>query len=116
MSDAPVLSGINRVPDPAAAGDFENKHTPNLSLSREGGKLLVHVSMGHGVAHPNQPDHFIEWIELLANDAPIARFDFAAVAVDPIVTCVLDVEAATKLSAIASCNLHGLWAFDAVAP
>ena len=70
MSDAPLLGGINRVADPASAGDFENKHTPNLEVSREGDRLKVHVWMGHGVSHPNQPDHFIEWIELFVDDAP----------------------------------------------
>ncbi len=116
MSDAPILAGINRVADPASAGDFENKHTPNIACTRDGDKLNVSVTMGHGVPHPNQPDHFIEWIDLLVNDAPVARFTFGAVVVDPTVNCVLNVEPGVKLTAIESCNLHGLWAYDVTAP
>ncbi len=103
-------------PTPASAGDFENKHTPNIACAREGDKLRVDVTMGHGVGHPNQPDHFIEWIELFVDDAPVGRFSFAAVAVDPAVTCVVNVDAGSKISALASCNLHGLWAYEVVAP
>lgn len=116
MSDAPLLGGINRVADPASAGDFENKHTPNLEVSREGDRLKVHAWMGHGVSHPNQPDHFIEWIELFVDDAPVERFTFGAVVADPDVTCLMNADAGSKITAMASCNLHGLWAWDAVAP
>jgi superoxide reductase len=116
MSDAPTLAGINRVSDIASAGDFENKHTPNIACTRDGEKLKVHVTMGHGVGHPNQPDHWIEWIELFVNDAPVARFSFAAVVAAPDVHCVLNVEPGVKLTALESCNLHGLWAFDVTAP
>lgn len=116
MSDAPILAGINRVADIASAGDFENKHTPNIECTRDGDKLNVRVTMGHGVPHPNQPDHFIEWIDLLVNDAPVERFTFGAVVADPAVTATLNVEPGVKLTAIESCNLHGLWAWDVTAP
>lgn len=116
MSDAPILAGINRVADIATAGDFENKHTPNISCSRDGDKLSVAVTMGHGVGHPNQPDHFIEWIELQVNDAPVARFFFGAVVADPAVNVTLNVDPGVKLTALESCNLHGLWAYDITAP
>jgi len=116
MSDAPILSGINKVADVASAGDFEKKHTPYIECVREAERVLVTVTVGHAVPHPNQPDHFIEWIEVHAAGVPVARFDLAAVAVDPKVTCVLNVDAGTALSAMESCNLHGVWVADAVAP
>lgn len=116
MSDAPILQGIHRVADIASVGDFENKHTPNIECTREGDKVRVHVTMGHGVSHPNQADHFIEWIDLFVNDAPVERFAFGAVVADPDVTCVLNVDAGAKITALESCNLHGLWAWDVTAP
>jgi superoxide reductase len=116
MSDAPILAGINIVSDIEAAGDFEKKHTPFIECSREGDKVHVSVSVGHWVSHPNQPDHFIEWIEILAAGVPIARFDAAAVAVDPTISCVLHVDAGTELWAQESCNLHGVWRSSVVAP
>ena len=116
MSDAPILAGVHKVIDLDSAGDFEKKHTPNISCTRKGDRVVVSVTVGHAVAHPNQPDHFIEWIEVHAAGAPVARFDFAAVAVEPDVTCVLNVETGTALAAMESCNLHGVWIAEALAP
>jgi superoxide reductase len=116
MSDAPILAGVNKIADLDAAGDFEKKHTPYIECTRDGEKLHVTVKVGHWVGHPNQADHFIEWIEVHAAGAPVARFDLAAVAVDPVVTCVLNVEPGTPLAAMESCNLHGVWVAEAVAP
>lgn len=110
MSDAPVLAPLNHVTDLDAAGDFEKKHTPYIEIERMGDLAKVSVKVGHYVSHPNQPDHFIEWIELYAGDAPIARFDLAAVAVDPDVSCVVRLDPGTVVKAVESCNLHGLWA------
>jgi len=116
MSDAPILAGVNKVADLDAAGDFERKHTPHIECERIGDKVVVEVTVGHDVSHPNQPDHFIEWIEIQASGAPLARFDLAAVAVDPKVTCVINVDSGTALTAMESCNLHGVWVADAIAP
>jgi superoxide reductase len=116
MTDAPILAGINKVVDLEAAGDFEKKHTPFIDCVRNGDRLEVTVKVGHWVSHPNQPDHYIEWIEVHADGAPIARFDLSAVAVDPVVTCALNVAPGTSIAAMESCNLHGLWVAETVAP
>jgi len=116
MSDAPILAGINKIADIDAAGDFEKKHTPYIECARDGEKVKVTVKVGHWVSHPNQPDHFIDWIEIHAAGAPIARFDLSAVAVDPIVSCVVNVAPGTVLAAMESCNLHGLWVAETIAP
>ena len=110
MSDAPILAPVNHIVDLDTADDFQKKHTPYLAVEPLDGKYLVTVTVGHYVSHPNLPDHFIEWIMLYADDAPIARFDLSAVAVDPRVTVVVAVDPGTTLKAIESCNLHGLWA------
>lgn len=112
MSDAPVLSGLHRMEDFDTADDFTKKHTPYIGATRDGDTVTVNVAVGHYVSHPNTPDHFIEYIELLVGGAPIARFDFAAVAADPKVTAALRLDPGTKLTAIAGCNLHGVWAAE----
>ncbi len=116
MSEAPILAGINRVTDVEDAGDFERKHTPYLSCERDGEQVRVTVKVGHWVAHPNLPDHFIEWIAVHAAGVPVARFDLSAVAVAPEICCVLTVGAGTTIAAMESCNLHGVWMTEAVAP
>lgn len=112
MSDAPVLGGLHRMEDFDSADDFTKKHTPFIDAERDGDTVTVSVAVGHYVPHPNTPDHFFEYIELLASHVPIARFDLSAVAVDPKVSAVLHLDPDTTLTAIASCNLHGVWAAE----
>jgi superoxide reductase len=109
MSDAPILGGINKPADPSATSDFEKKHSPYIQAATHGDKTLVSVTVGHEVAHPNQPDHHISWIELLVGEAPIARFDLAPVVADPHVSVILDLPSGTTVRAIEHCTLHGLW-------
>ena len=112
MSDAPVLGGIHRMEDLDTADDFTKKHTPYIHAIREGDRVTVTVAVGHYVSHPNMPDHFIEWVELHANGAPVARFDFTADAVEPKVIALLNLDPGTTLVALESCNLHGVWAAE----
>lgn len=112
MSDAPVLGPVNMVDDLDAVTDFERKHTPFIETSPVDGGTQVTVKVGHHVSHPNDPDHFIAWIELYAGDASIARFDLSPVATSPTVSVVVDVDPGTKLIAVEHCNLHGLWAAE----
>jgi len=114
MSDAPILGPMNHVADLAAASDFEKKHTPHLEVSRADGQAVVTVTVGHDVPHPNQPDHYIAWIELYADGAAIARFDLSPVATAPVVSIVIAVDDGSVLRAVAHCNLHGLWAAELV--
>jgi superoxide reductase len=115
MSDAPILGPVNHVADLDTAGDFEKKHTPHIDIDQVDGGQLVTVTVGWDVVHPNQPDHYITWIELLADGAPIARFDLSPVATSPVVSVVVDVDAGTVLRAVEHCNLHGLWAAEITA-
>jgi len=112
MSDAPILMPLNLVADLAAAGDFEKKHTPHIDVDKVDEGLLVTVTVGFDVPHPNQPDHYITWIELLAGQSPIARFELSPVATAPTVSIVVKVDPGTVLRAIEHCNLHGLWAAE----
>lgn len=116
MSDAPILAGINHVTDLDAASDFERKHTPFIECDRDGDTVRVTVKVGHWVSHPNLPDHFIEWIAIHAAGVPVARFDLSAVAVTPTITCVINVDPGTPLQAMESCNLHGVWLAETIAP
>ena len=109
MSDAPVLTKT-AVDDYAAADDFVKKHTPLIDLRPAGeGKTTVVVTVGKEVPHPNAPDHYIGWIAILAGDSEVARFDLSAVATDPQVSVLLSVDPGTTITAVESCNLHGLY-------
>ncbi len=78
----------------------KEKHVPVIEKTKTGVKVKV-----GSVPHPMEKEHYIEWIEIVADgrsyrkflkpgDAPEAEF------------CV----DAKKLTAREQCNLHGLWA------
>lgn len=113
MSDAPVLSGVQSVADLESAGDYEKKHVPWISVTADGDRARVTVETGHYVPHPNQPDHYFQWIELYAGDAPIARADLSPMATEPSVTFLVTLDPGTVVRALAHCNLHGVWAAEA---
>lgn len=114
MSDAPILDPVNRVTDIDGASDFEKKHSPFVEIERTtDGHVEVRIRVGHWVAHPNQPDHFIQWISLSVGDGTVARVDLSPVVTAPDVSFAIAVAPGTVLRAMASCNLHGLWATEA---
>jgi superoxide reductase len=110
MADAPA---VNFVKDFDSVGDFEKKHTPFITLEPSGDRTLVNIEVGHLVPHPQGADHFIGWIELLANGSPIVRFDLSPDVTFPRFCVPVVLPAGTVLRAIESCNLHGLWAYEA---
>jgi len=112
MPDAPILGPINHVADLAAAGDFEKKHTPHIEVRQTPDGLVIEVTVGWDVPHPNQPDHYIAWIELSVEGAPIARFELSPVVTKPVVSVAVDLEPGTVVRAVEHCNLHGLWAAE----
>ncbi len=115
MADAPILSPLNLVADLDAAGDFERKHTPDIRIEAgDGGTVMATVELGRHVPHPNQADHYFQWIELQVDSIPIARFDLSPVATDPHVCIRVRLDPGTTLRAVACCNLHGTWAAETV--
>jgi len=63
----------------------------------------IEVSVG-SVAHPMQPEHYIEWIELLTDR--VSYREFLKPGDTPDVNFSIDTE---DVTARAYCNLHGLW-------
>ena len=75
------------------------KHVPVIETSEQGYKVKV-----GSVSHPMEEKHHIEWIEIIADGKAYRQFlnpgdvPAAGFKVD-----------ATKITARAYCNLHGLW-------
>jgi superoxide reductase len=76
------------------------KHVP--FIEKDGDKVTVKV--GENTAHPMEENHYIEWIELIA-DGKVHR-QFLNPGDKP--EAVFTVEA-EELSAREYCNVHGLW-------
>lgn len=98
--------------------DYFDRHTPVIhcnDTAREGEKIKVKVKMGTEYPHPDQPDHYISYIQLwnretflaevhftpgvLGNQAGFAEVDFYIVP-GPV---------SLNLTAMATCTNHGLW-------
>lgn len=114
MNESPILGGVHRVENIDTADDFSKKHVPFVAFERDGDVVTITVEVGHYVAHPNAPDHWIDMIEIRANDAPIVACDFAAGVVAPKVSAVATLDPGTPVTVFERCNLHGLWAAEAV--
>lgn len=76
------------------------KHVPYIEKTPTG----VLVKVGQNQNHPMEDKHYIQWIELIADDK--SYFEFLKPGVEPKAEfCV----SAKKISAREHCNIHGLW-------
>lgn len=95
--------------DDKAVGE---KHAPVISLPadmKRGEPAKVRINVGGG-KHPNENAHHIQWVELRINDLFVGRADFSPVVMRPEVEFTIMCPGGnTEISAIARCNIHGLW-------
>jgi len=77
----------------------KEKHVPVIEKTAEGFKVKV-----GSVAHPMEQSHYIEWIEVIADDQSYRQFLHPGGA--PEATFAIKAE---KVVARELCNLHGLW-------
>lgn len=102
--------------------DWKNeKHVPAIEiLGIEGEDLVVEVSIGKGIPHPNTQEHHIRWIDLFYLPAkgtmlvPIGRAEFGShgelqTLTETMAIFKFKVPRTGKLVAYSLCNIHGLW-------
>jgi superoxide reductase len=77
----------------------KEKHVPVITKVADGYKVAV-----GSVAHPMEPKHWIEWIEIVA-DGRVYRRNLEPGQAPEATFCIK----ADKVSAREYCNLHGLW-------
>ena len=108
-----LFSGVNRAVDPGNLSDLEKKHIPVIeapSTVNRGECFCVTVEVGKMLAHPNERGHFIEFIDLYADELFLTRVDLTAVSTCPKATLCLALSASAKeLRSYARCNIHGVW-------
>jgi superoxide reductase len=110
--EADPFCGVNSAKDPANPTDFEKKHTPVIKAPetvKKGEFFTVTVEVGKVVPHPNEPGHFIQWIELYSGDTFLAGADMTPALADSVATFSVRLEHVHSLKAVARCNLHGAW-------
>lgn len=111
--DEDLFCGVNMVKDANNMTDLEKKHLPIITAPksiRKGECFEVTVEVGKLMEHPNEPGHYIEFVELYADHTYLSRKDLTARRTCPIMkTCVSLNHTHGKLRAFAHCNLHGTW-------
>ncbi len=108
-----LFSGVNKISDMSNPTDLEKKHTPvieTLGSVRKGECFSASIEVGKLLAHPNERGHFIEFIDLYADELFLGRVDLTAVNTCPkVVLSLALVSPAQQLRAYARCNIHGVW-------
>jgi superoxide reductase len=111
-----LFCGVNKVKDTSSMTDLEKKHLPVITAPKnvkKGQCFEILIEVGKLLAHPNEPGHYIEFIELYADHTYLARIDLTARRTCPIMkTCVSLEHTHGKLRAFTHCNLHGTWEGD----
>ena len=108
----------------------KEKHAPAIEApetAAKGQPVTVTVSVGKEIAHPNQTQHHIRWIEVYFHPEgakfpqQLARFDFTAhgespdgpdtstVYTNPSAVCTFKTDRPGTILASSYCNIHGLW-------
>lgn len=108
-----ILCGVRLPKDAKALSELEQKHLPVITapekVKREEA-FEVKIEVGNYKAHPNEPGHFIEWVELYSGDTFLFRVGLSGSLSCPKVAIPVKLtHAHGPLKAWAKCNLHGLW-------
>ena len=108
-----LFCGINTVKDPNNMTDLEKKHLPVITAPasvHKGEWFEVIVDVGKLMEHPNEPGHYIEFIELYADHTYLMRIDFVARLTYPVLKAFISLDHSHgQLRAFGHCNLHGTW-------
>lgn len=108
-----ILCGVNEPQDRDNLEELEKKHLPVIEAPEEVKKyepFEVAVEVGKLLEHPNEPAHFVEWMELYCGDTFLGRMQYSGGASYP--RSVFKVKlshAHGPLKVWAKCNIHGLW-------
>lgn len=120
-----------KIADVFQSADWKaEKHVPVIEApetAKAGEKIVITVSVGKEIAHPNTTEHHIRWIKLYYKPDngkfvyELASFDFNAhgesvegankgpAYSEPSVVTIAKLGVSGTLLASAYCNIHGLW-------
>ncbi|MBF0519295.1 MAG: hypothetical protein HQK92_06185 [Nitrospirae bacterium] len=97
---------------------LEQSHVPVVEVSgkaKAGQWTDVTIKVGFMKEHPSTPEHWIQYIKLLADGKEIAQTNYPAGGVAPSNAAFkIKLDKSVKLEGIINCNLHGIWISEAV--
>ena len=103
--------------DREAKKDYIDRHSAFIhceSNAKKGEKFKVKVKVGDEYKHPDDPDHFISWVQLWNGEKMLAQANFTEGALGNVpgnleVDFYIVPQKNMKLIAHAFCTKHGLW-------
>jgi len=98
--------------NPAKLSSSELKHTPQITLKEKDAKgyTLIEITVGQGgIIHPSTPDHWIDFIELYADNKLVGKSTLEAEISRGMALYAVKLDGVKTLKAKAGCNLHGIW-------
>ena len=108
--------------DKEAKKDFIDKHSAFVHCEKQakaGEKFKVKVKVGDQIKHPDDPDHYIAWVQLWNGEKMLAQANFIEGALGNQaekleVDFYIVPKTNMKLVAHAFCTKHGLWQSEEV--
>ena len=98
--------------DPKKMEKGELKHSPLVTIKEKDAKgyTLIEITVGQGgIIHPSTPDHWIDFIELYADDKLVGKSTLEPEISRGAVSFAVKLDNVKVLKAKAGCNLHGIW-------
>ncbi len=98
--------------DPAKLDKGELKHSPQVTVKEKdaNGYTLVEITIGQGgIIHPSTPDHWIDFIELYADDKLIGKNILEPEISRGATSFAVKLDNVKTLKAKSGCNQHGIW-------
>ena len=109
-----LFEGVNTISDPRNPSDLERRHIPVIDSPDKvkiGESFTVTAEIGRSLSHPSDKGHFVEFIDLYADEMLLARVKFNATSCRPKATLEVTLhQPAGELRVLGKCNLHGVWA------
>ena len=98
--------------DPKNMTKAELKHTPQLTVKEKdsNGYTQIDITIGqNGIIHPSTQDHWIDFIELYADDTLVGKSTLEPEISRGVASFSVKLDKVKTLKAKAGCNLHGIW-------
>ncbi len=112
MAEEQMIRMEMKPKDPKKMEKGELKHSPLVTLKEKDAKgyTLVEITVGQGgIIHPSTPDHWIDFIELYADDKLVGKSTLEPEISRGAASFALKLDNVKVLKAKSGCNLHGIW-------
>jgi len=108
-----LLCGVNKVTDLEHMSGIEKEHVPIITAPAEiraNEPFDVTIEVGEQMSHPSEPIHYVDFIDLYADDTFIARLDLTPKTTLPVMTVRVSLSHAhDTLRGFAHCTSRGTW-------